>query len=129
MKNPDIYAPRESERVAPYEALAADPEYLRCVGDQWAHAWVYPDPNPKRTLMECLQPDFWRNCLDRGIKRGSIIELRLGPPEELRTRRICICTADRHKGSVTLSLEMEATKDGSRQFKVVSHPEAASAAA
>jgi hypothetical protein len=122
MRNPDFYADREPERTAARETPAADPEYLRRVGDDWTNTWVYRED--KHTLLEMLKPDFWRHGVDRGLRRGDVIELRMGAPEELKTRRICICGVNRHKQTVTLSIEggMDG-KDGRGYFKIVSFPE------
>jgi hypothetical protein len=48
----------------------------------------------------------------------------MGTPEELRTRRICICSVNRHKQTVTLAIEGGTDgKDGRGYFKIVSFPE------
>ena len=121
-KNPHFYAEREPERVVPIEAPAADPEYFRVVGDAFGCTAVYLDD--RHTLLEMLRPEFWRRCVTQGLWRGTVIELRMGEPAELKTRRVCVVDVNRHTGDVTLSIEggMDG-KDGRGSFKIVSFPD------
>ena len=103
MKNPDAYFIDEPDRIALLETPSADPEYLRTAGQINGRT---PGPIWNATpsgLLEMFRPDIWRRCVDRGVRRGSFVELRLGPPEELKTRRICIVSISSHTRKVTLS--------------------------
>jgi len=127
MKNPHFYADEPQERVAVPESPCADPEYFRQVGDAFGCTAIYMTKT--HTLQQMLRPDYWRKCVTQGLWRGTVIELRMGEPAELRTRRIVVVDINRHTGNVVLALEMRATKDGDMQFKRVSFPDKATEAA
>ena len=125
-KNPHFYAAREPERVATREPPAADPEFFRVVGDAFGCTAVYLDD--KHTVLEMLRPEFWRKCVSQGLWKGTVIELRMGEPAALKTRRVCVVDVNRHTGAVTLSIEGGLDgKDGRGVFKIVSFPDVAAA--
>ncbi len=121
MPNPQNFYEQEFAAPSQYEQPCADPEIFRNVGTD-GRAWVYEDM--KHDLLTVLRPEFWRKCVSHGARRGHLIELRLGAPEELKIRRVCICEIDKSAGTFKLSLE-----DNQGNYKIVTFPKESAKAA
>jgi hypothetical protein len=54
--------------------------------------------------VDVLRPMYFAACIDAGISRGDEITALIGEPENARKLNLIVCTVDRYKKIVRVSL-------------------------